>query len=677
MNIEQARRYEPFFGKWYIEEKLGGGSYGEVYKIKRKDALDGNTYYSALKIISIPRDENELMESRISGGSEEAVQADLDDQLQRLEREIQTMNSLKGKTNIVSYEDHDIVPEKQGSITGYHIFMRMELLEDLRHVQVTSPALLKNKSEVIRLGLDICNALELCHGHQIIHRDIKPGNIMRSKDGDYKLGDFGVARSMDIDSSMTRVGTVSFMAPEVYSGGHYDERADIYSLGMVLYHLMNDNRGPFLAEPSQKVTAEVRQQASERRMSGQPLPFPKNADPYLGAVILQACTFDPNERFQTAAAFRQALKQASAANGQDTVTVTQKSAYSVPPQQTAEYMEPQPDGKSGVKKMLIGVVSGLIVVLVLLIIGLLAVQNGWFSKGDTNSEVIEASQESDGAEQSNGDDESGDAQSDGDQDAENTKDAENTHISGDDEEADHAREVENAPEQKGEDDVIAAAEEEPDEQPSGSDEMIQGDQSEDEIIEYEPDAEITEGVNEYTVADYSNNLNPEEYAYFESGIDEFDFSYPSNLYYACDVSTEPRTDPYGTVVYDINFYATDGSQLIYRLLSRTDSNSSTDMRNDIYASEEGGLQDAFEISKKKNSSRGILTGMTADGLLMYDLFYVSDEYVMQMQVLTPDYEDEQDQLQKSYVTDCLYRLCGFSGTSESVCRSYEEFLAPN
>lgn len=665
MNLEQAKQYEPFFGKWYIEEKLGGGSYGEVYKIKRKDALDGSTYYSALKIISIPRDENELMESRISGGSEEAVQVDLDDQLQRLEREIQTMNALKGKTNIVSYEDHDIVTEKQGGITGYHIFMRMELLEDLRHVQVTSPVLFKNKSEVIRVGLDICNALELCHGHQIIHRDIKPGNIMRSKDGDYKLGDFGVARSMDIDSSMTRVGTVSYMAPEVYTGGHYDERADIYSLGMVLYHLMNDNRGPFLAEPSQKVTGELRQQASERRMNGEPLPFPKNADPYFGAVILQACAFDPNERFQTAAAFRQALKQAQAMHEEDSVTVSNQNSYYASVQPIAEHVEEQPVRQSNVKKMLVGIFAGLIVVLTLLIIGLLSIKNGWFSKNDGQEEVLEASQESD-------DQESGSDDNIKDQESEDER------IAKDIQESENAQESENDQAKSDDNDVISETTDDGDEEnkQSGQTETVQSDQSEDEIIEWESEnnATITEGVYSNTVADYSMNLDPSRYARFDSKIEDFYFSYPTNLYYRCDVSTEPRAGQYGTVAYDICFYATDGSKLIYRMLERTDSYSNTEMRDFIYESEYAALQDSHKISKNDYGSRGIVTGVTADGLLNYDLFYVSDDYVMQMQVITPDYEDKQDEWQKGYVTECIYRLCGFSGTSATGCRSYEEYV---
>ena len=663
MNTEQAKKFEPFFGKWYIEEKIGGGSYGEVYKIKRRDTLDGSTYFSALKIISIPGDENELIEAKISSGSTETLQAYFDDQLQRLEREIQTMNALKGKTNIVSYEDHDIVSEKQGDITGYHIFVRMELLEDLRHVQAENPGLLRNRSEVVRVGMDICNALELCHGHQIIHRDIKPGNIMRSKDGDYKLGDFGVARSMDVNSSMTRVGTVSFMAPEVYASGHYDERADIYSLGMVLYQLLNDNRGPFLPEPSQKVTAELREQASERRLSGQPLPFPKNADPYLGAVVLQACAFDPNERFQTAAALRQALKQSlsqpEAMHDEDSVTVSRQTATTGTGQSAKENFMEQPAKQSHVNGLLIGVFSGLVVILMLLVIGLLGIRNGWFSKSE--DDVMSAAQESNYEEDEESADPSGQNSDPGSDSADDAD--ESTEKA--DEKVD-----ENENSQQNDDEIFQNGK-------NQRDEANSQDEIADENLDWGAEkyqTSITEGVYPSTTADYSMNLDPSLYALFDSGIDEFYFSYPTNLYYACNVSTDHEKELYGTVVYNICFDATDGSQLIFKLLERNDSDSNTQMRDYIYKNEEAALQDASKIVKNADSSRGILTGVNSEGLLVYDLFNVSDKYVMQMQVIFPDYKDEQDKWQKGYVTECIYRLCGFSGSSANGCRSYEEYV---
>ena len=162
-------------------------------------------------MISIPKDENERAEVELLCGTEENTRNYFQEQLNRFETEIELMNQFKGKTNIVSYEDHEIIP-REGDQIGFDVFVRMELLEDLRKIQRTNAELLNNQIEIIHIGKDICNALEICMEHNIIHRDIKPGNIMRSKDGDYKLGDFGVARNLESTSTMTKVGTLSFMA---------------------------------------------------------------------------------------------------------------------------------------------------------------------------------------------------------------------------------------------------------------------------------------------------------------------------------------------------------------------------------------------------------------------------------------------------------------------------------
>ena len=102
------------------------------------------------------------------------------------------MKELQGQTNIVSCDDFAVVPRKDG--IGGQIFIRMELLTPLKKATMQS---MLSESEVIRLGKDICKALMLCEARHIIHRDIKPENILVSKFGDYKLGDFGVARVQD------------------------------------------------------------------------------------------------------------------------------------------------------------------------------------------------------------------------------------------------------------------------------------------------------------------------------------------------------------------------------------------------------------------------------------------------------------------------------------------------
>ena len=94
------------------------------------------------------------------------------------------------------------------------------------------------EEDVLRLGIDLCRALEYCQKQNIIHRDIKPENIFVSRFGEFKLGDFGIARNWDRGASgLSKKGTFSYMAPEMYKGEEYDSRADIYSLGIVLYKL--------------------------------------------------------------------------------------------------------------------------------------------------------------------------------------------------------------------------------------------------------------------------------------------------------------------------------------------------------------------------------------------------------------------------------------------------------
>ena len=161
-------------------------------------------------------------------------------------REIQVMESLKGVQNIVNAEDYKVV-EKGGRI-GWDIYIRMELLTPfLTYIQVRPP----DEKTVIRLGCDICTALELCAKQNVIHRDIKPENIFVNSFGDFKPEDFGIARNLEnATGGLSQKGTYNYMAPEVQRGRQYDTTVDLYSLGMVLYRLMNRNRQPFGSPPS-------------------------------------------------------------------------------------------------------------------------------------------------------------------------------------------------------------------------------------------------------------------------------------------------------------------------------------------------------------------------------------------------------------------------------------------
>lgn len=289
---------------WTIIEKLGEGSFGKVYRATREEM--GSTFESAIKIITIPQNASEADTIKAEIGLDEQsttsyFRALVDDCV----NEIKMMENFKGTQNIVSVEDYKVVAHT-GEI-GWTIFIRMELLTSFNSYS-------KNKvlteKDVIKLGIDICSALENCSKLNVMHRDIKPENIFISKFGDFKLGDFGIARKLEKSTSgMSKKGTYNYMAPEVYSGrGQYDFKSDIYSLGIVLYKLLNNNRFPLIDARSVSVTYTQMQDAFEKRMSGAALPKPLNASDALSSVILAACSYNPRDRFATATAMKKALQ---------------------------------------------------------------------------------------------------------------------------------------------------------------------------------------------------------------------------------------------------------------------------------------------------------------------------------------------------------------------------------
>lgn len=274
---------------WEVVQQIGNGSFGEVYEIRR--ALFSDWEQSALKVISLPRDQQELRQLYDDCGDMDSVKRYLDTRLQEIYREYSLMNSLKGNTNIVCCDDFRHQPRPDG--IGWDIFIKMELLTPLtQHMQTGI-----SEEMVIRVGMDICNALSLCKSRNIIHRDIKPHNIFVSRDGNFKLGDFGIAKISDSVQNGTQIGTYRYMAPEVYYHQPYGTQADIYSLGLVLYWMLNQRRTPFLPLDGQIPGQDTVSQADDRRFRGEALPPPVSGSPELHRIIMKACAHDPKDRY--------------------------------------------------------------------------------------------------------------------------------------------------------------------------------------------------------------------------------------------------------------------------------------------------------------------------------------------------------------------------------------------
>ncbi len=289
------RQYEPIFGYWQIEEEIGSGGEGSLYRISRTDAL-GHDYYSALKFISVPSGESETASLMAGGMSLEEVAAYYESVLENTTQEFELLVKLKGNSNIVSYEDHEIIRHEDG--IGWDILIRLEELTPLVRYSIDNPL---SADEVSRMGRDICRGLSLCKKYGIVHRDIKPDNIFLSPSGSYKLGDFGISRIIENTThGLSRKGTYEYMAPEVYWGHAYGASVDLYSLGMVMYRYLNDGRMPFMPQSPEPLQAGDRENAFVKRVGGNKIPAPAHGSEELKRIVLKACAYDSADRYRNA-----------------------------------------------------------------------------------------------------------------------------------------------------------------------------------------------------------------------------------------------------------------------------------------------------------------------------------------------------------------------------------------
>ena len=296
---ERLHSYEPLFGGWRLQGEIGSGSYARVYRVTHSNSF-GLEFQSALKVIEI------IPEGKMENP----------DSLRQLVRdqyisEVNLLGTMRGISNIVSYEDHAIMEITDGDkLIGYDLLIRMELLQSLEEALLDGETNIKTAAGVRRIGMDLCRGLARCHRVGILHRDIKPKNIFRNQFGDYKLGDFGIARHLEGTMyARTRIGTELYAAPEITdkTSQKYGVKADLYSLGLVLYYIANDCCLPFITP---ELPRSQWHEAVKRRNSGEQFPPPAGVDRALGEVICKACAHQPEDRFDSAQEMYHALQNA-------------------------------------------------------------------------------------------------------------------------------------------------------------------------------------------------------------------------------------------------------------------------------------------------------------------------------------------------------------------------------
>ena len=307
MNIEEIKLP---WSDFQLVRRIGSGGYGEVYEAVRRIS-DTTEEHSAVKIITIPQNEAQLDQIRYqSGESFESTEAYIQDIVEDCKHEIEAMASLKYSPNICNLEDFRIVSEfnQEMNITQYQIFIREELLQPVHEYSDTGRL---EEKDVVKMGLDICSALEVLENKNYVHRDVSPSNILISEQGNtitFKLCDFGVARRLEsLNSFLSRKGKSFYMPPELVSSKGTGTTTDIYGLGMTMYWYLNGNRFPFVPDTKIKLPSYY-EKAEEIRVNNlQEIPAPVNASPSLAKIVLKAISYHPENRYQNASGFKHAL----------------------------------------------------------------------------------------------------------------------------------------------------------------------------------------------------------------------------------------------------------------------------------------------------------------------------------------------------------------------------------
>ncbi len=227
----------------------------------------------------------------------------------RFRREAQSAAALNHPNIVAVYDTGEDTLAGEGTATVVVPFIVMEFVDGMTLRQLLSSGRRLLPERALEITAGVLSALDYAHRHGIVHRDIKPGNVMLTRTGDVKVMDFGIARALnDASAGMTAtsavMGTAQYLSPEQAKGEIVDARSDLYSAGVLLYELLT-GRPPFTGESA---VAIAYQHVSELPTPPSQVDAGVSAD--LDAIVLKALAKRPDDRYQTAREFKTDVERA-------------------------------------------------------------------------------------------------------------------------------------------------------------------------------------------------------------------------------------------------------------------------------------------------------------------------------------------------------------------------------
>lgn len=364
-----ADRYE-------ILEKIGTGGMSDVYKAKCHKL----NRFVAVKVLKQEFAENDNFVSKFIIEAQAAAGL---------------MHS-----NIVNVYD-------VGEEDGIH-YIVMELIEGITLKKYIEKKARLSYKEAVSIAIQVCLGIEAAHNHHIIHRDIKPQNIIISKDGKVKVTDFGIAKAASSNTITSNVmGSVHYTSPEQARGGYSDEKSDVYSLGITLFEMLT-GRVPFNGETTVAIAIKHIQEELPS-----PRDFISEIPVSVDTIVRKCCQKSPDRRYQNMAELVADLKQSLVSPDEDFVVMSSpdldggtramtegemaqvRNRTGVETQETdimrlrsdleEYYEEPYPEGDDGYEEeaevfsmeklsIVITVLAGVIILIIIAVLGIQLIQ---------------------------------------------------------------------------------------------------------------------------------------------------------------------------------------------------------------------------------------------------------------------------------------------------------------